>query len=336
LNSADGKTIVVNHTGDGNMSVEISDLTDYTTYYYAAAYKLGNADYVLGEVKSFKTLPVVTTLGDPSVTVNSATLQGSCSKGVMTTGFAIKKDGNSESTTFSASADANGNFSTTIDGLDANTTYKYYAFIQADGQTYNGTELSFTTDEIQLCPDDNHPHMIDLGLPSGTKWACCNVGASKPEEYGGYYSWGEVSEKSYYGYEEYQTNEAIAEDESWRGKSIHNTSKDVAHVNWYSPWHIPTLQQMNELINNCDCEGYYVYKGVVGAIYKGRNNNNSIFMPYSGRRTENLLVNEKGMGWYWTSQHTENYLSAYFLHLYLNTIHQTGIYDGLNVRAVVD
>ena len=336
LNSADGKTIVVYHTGDGNMSVDISDLTDYTTYYYAAAYKLGNADYVLGEVKSFKTLPVVTTLGDPSVTVNSATLQGSCSKGIMTTGFAIKKDGNSESTTFSASADANGNFSTTIDGLDANTTYKYYAFIQADGQTYNGTELSFTTDEIQLCPDDNHPHMIDLGLPSGTKWACCNVGASKPEEYGGYYSWGEVSEKSYYGYEEYQTNEAIAEDESWRGKSIHNTSKDVAHVNWYSPWHIPTLQQMNELINNCDCEGYYVYKGVVGAIYKGRNNNNSIFMPYSGRRTENLLVNEKEMGWYWTSQHTENYLSAYFLHLYLNTIHQTGIYDGLNVRAVVD
>ena len=48
------------------------------------------------------------------------------------------------------------------------------------------------------CPDNHHPHMIDLGLPSGTKWACCNVGASRPEEYGGYYAWGETEEKDYY------------------------------------------------------------------------------------------------------------------------------------------
>ncbi|MDD7103275.1 MAG: hypothetical protein PUI30_00290, partial [Bacteroidales bacterium] len=44
------------------------------------------------------------------------------------------------------------------------------------------------------CPDNNHPHMIDLGLPSGTKWACCNVGASKPEDYGGYYTWGQIAD----------------------------------------------------------------------------------------------------------------------------------------------
>ena len=48
------------------------------------------------------------------------------------------------------------------------------------------------------CPDNNHPHMIDLGLPSGTKWACCNVGASKPEDQGGYFAWGETEEKSEY------------------------------------------------------------------------------------------------------------------------------------------
>ena len=48
----------------------------------------------------------------------------------------------------------------------------------------------------QSCPDDNHPHAIDLGLPSGTKWACCNVGADTPEGYGGYYAWGETEEKS--------------------------------------------------------------------------------------------------------------------------------------------
>ncbi|MBR5067900.1 MAG: hypothetical protein IKX25_00720 [Bacteroidales bacterium] len=48
------------------------------------------------------------------------------------------------------------------------------------------------------CPDNNHPHKIDLGLPSGTKWASWNIGASASEEYGGYYAWGETEEKDYY------------------------------------------------------------------------------------------------------------------------------------------
>lgn len=47
-------------------------------------------------------------------------------------------------------------------------------------------------EEVSLCPDENHPHMIDLGLPSGTKWACCNLGAAKPEDYGNYYSYDEA------------------------------------------------------------------------------------------------------------------------------------------------
>ena len=47
---------------------------------------------------------------------------------------------------------------------------------------------SSKTSSAPLCPDGKHPHMIDLGLPSGTKWACCNVGADKPEAYGGYYA----------------------------------------------------------------------------------------------------------------------------------------------------
>ena len=46
------------------------------------------------------------------------------------------------------------------------------------------------------CPDNHHPHLINLGLPSGTLWACCNVGATTPEGSGGYYAWGETEEKS--------------------------------------------------------------------------------------------------------------------------------------------
>ena len=47
----------------------------------------------------------------------------------------------------------------------------------------------------QSCSDSNHPHAIDLGLPSGTKWACCNVESITPEDYGGYYALGETKEK---------------------------------------------------------------------------------------------------------------------------------------------
>ena len=57
-----------------------------------------------------------------------------------------------------------------------------------------------------FCPDDNHPHAIDLGLLFGTLWSCCNVGATKPEEYGGYYAWGETSEKEEYSHVSYQYN----------------------------------------------------------------------------------------------------------------------------------
>ena len=60
------------------------------------------------------------------------------------------------------------------------------------------------TQAYTACPDNNHPHLIDLGLPSSTKWSCCNVGASKPEAYGGYYAWGETQEKSLYDYTTYK------------------------------------------------------------------------------------------------------------------------------------
>lgn len=93
------------------------------------------------------------------------------------------------------------------------------------------------TAKAQSCPDDNHPHMIDLGLPSGTKWACCNVGATKPEEYGGYYTWGETEEKSVYDWStcKYWTDsngDGYADDYEFTnlGSDIAGTGYDVAHV----------------------------------------------------------------------------------------------------------
>ncbi|MBO4315774.1 MAG: hypothetical protein J5867_07425, partial [Prevotella sp.] len=79
---------------------------------------------------------------------------------------------------------------------------------------------------------------VDLGLPSKTKWASCNVGATKPEEYGGYYAWGETEEKEVYDestYKYYQNDEYVN-----LGSDISGTEYDVAHVKWGGNWRMPT------------------------------------------------------------------------------------------------
>lgn len=108
---------------------------------------------------------------------------------------------------------SNDRFYATITDLMEESNYYYVAFYQTGrDHIYYGEVLSFATIKKQIksyltCPDDNHPHLIDLGLPSGTKWACCNVGATKPEEDGGYYAWGETSEKDIYNVDTYKWRE---------------------------------------------------------------------------------------------------------------------------------
>lgn len=86
---------------------------------------------------------------------------------------------------------SNHRFSVSLRGLKAGTTYYYYAYA---GQKNANKALSFSTPlDMGGCPDTNHPHWIDLGLPSGTKWRCCNEGTSTPEAYGEYYTFGQVS-----------------------------------------------------------------------------------------------------------------------------------------------
>ncbi len=179
----------------------------------------------------------------------------------------------------------------TFGELKNNTTYYYRAYFKnnLDGRVEYADEIKSFKTENMLCPDDNHPHAIDLGLPSGTKWACCNVGASSPEGYGGYYAWGETEEKSKYTYENYKywidmdgdgsvdTNEIQN-----LGSDISGTQYDVAHVKWGGSWRMPTVAECQELVDKCTWTwttqgGHNGYK-VTGP------NGNSIFLPAAGAR----------------------------------------------------
>lgn len=80
---------------------------------------------------------------------------------------------------------------------EPSSTARLYGYVRYAGDTeyvYDEPHDYPLKHSTHTCPDNHHPHMIDLGLPSGTKWACCNAGASKPEDYGGYYEWGQIAD----------------------------------------------------------------------------------------------------------------------------------------------
>ena len=172
------------------------------------------------------------------------------------------------------------------------------------------------------CPDNHHPHAIDLDLPSGTKWACCNVGASSPEGYGGYYAWGETGEKSEYTWENYAYNNSsthdysnIGSDYTNIGSNIAGTQYDVAHVKWGGEWKMPTKEQCDELCNNCTYQ-WTTVNGISGGKFIG-SNGSSIFLPAVGCRWESYLDNAGSGGYYWSSnQYSSGSNHACYLYIY--------------------
>ena len=173
-----------------------------------------------------------------------------------------------------------------------------------------------------LCPNHNHPHMIDLGLPSGTKWACCNVGATKPEEYGGYYAWGETEEKSHYRwdnykwYSEYNNYACTMTKYCYHvdNKTVLDPEDDVAHVKWGGSWRMPTFEEKKELRDECTWERTEL-DGVNGYRVTGPNGN-SIFLPAAGC-FDTKLKYRGAHGFYWLSSLDFNSCnSAYFLRIF--------------------
>lgn len=152
-------------------------------------------------------------------------------------------------------------------------------------------------DGYTTCPDGNHPHMIDLGLPSGTKWACCNVGASAPEEYGNYYAWGEIQPKNVYNsdtYQYYQNGNYVN-----IGSDIAGTQYDAATANWGAPWRMPSQTQIQELLDNCTST-WTTQNGVNGQKFAGPNGG-AIFLPAAGCRRDSGLGDAGSLGFCWSS-----------------------------------
>ena len=146
---------------------------------------------------------------------------------------------------------------------------------------------------------------IDLNLPSGTKWATCNMGASTPEECGDYFAWGELDPKS-----NYATFNSITHDKRFK-EIAGNSHYDAVTAKLGNSFHTPTLADFEELIKNCVWAQSSI-NGVNGFLVTG-SNGNSIFLPASGYRDGTSYNNDGKLGEYWTSTPHKDSEYSYYL-----------------------
>jgi uncharacterized protein (TIGR02145 family) len=179
----------------------------------------------------------------------------------------------------------------------------------------NKNKYTFTVEkDITLVAEfmEQEDGVVNLGLPSGTKWGTCNVGATSPEEYGGYYAWAEVVEKNNYSWNNYkyhrwEGNTRImtkysakrAFSYSGDGKEILDSYDDVAHVTCGDGWRIPTSMEMVELRTKCTWE-WTTLNDINGYKVTGPNGN-SIFLPAAGYRSESNTYSLGEGVFYWVN-----------------------------------
>ena len=126
--------------------------------------------------------------------------------------------------------------------LEPNTTYYLKAYATNSVGTSYSEVVSFTT-----LAESEYNDYVDLGLPSGLKWAAYNIGATTATEYGDYYAWGEVFTKETY-------TSANSETYGESMSDIAGTEYDVATVNWGGDWRMPSNAEIGELMDNCNWE----------------------------------------------------------------------------------
>lgn len=283
--------------GPGEFSSTLTGLTAATTY-YVRAYATNAIGTAYGEQMTFTThdgKPTVST----SNTVNNITQTTAVCGGTVHNdyGYEVTARGVCWSTipnptiadSYTTDGTGTGNFTSNLTNLTDSTTYYLRAYATNQNGTAYGEERVFTT----LGDYINGHKYVDLGLPSGTKWATCNVGASQEWEFGDYYAWGETETK-----EEYYIGNCRTYHMELTNISG-NPTFDAATVHWGSTWRIPTKEEMEELIINCSRTWITSYNGVNGYRMTGPNGN-SIFLPAAGRQYEDRYIGETN-GYYWSA-----------------------------------
>ena len=187
---------------------------------------------------------------------------------------------------------------------------------------------------------ENYVEQVDLGLPSGTIWAACNLGAESPEEYGDYYAWGETEPNSgyYTGDYKFGAGNKLTKYNGKDGKTILDPEDDAAHVVLGGKWHMPTKEQIQELLDNTTNKESEL-NGVKGILYTSKTNGNTLFFPYSGHASTDNIWGEGEFNQCWSSSLYTLYKGyAYTLFSKFNDskFYKYKRHIGCSVRGVLD
>ena len=336
-----------------------SNITDNRREVYTLYASMSNYKMAYGYMNRFEGRTIRAVTGASSVSSN---LQLSATTLTLTTGQQGTLDVTSGSGSYAAVSNATNVSTVTVEGLKIiikGVSIGTATITVKDNQTQERAKIEVTvTDTPQAdptCPDDHHPHLIDLGLPSGTKWACCNVdddtSKQTPTNYGGYYAWGETIPKDKYNWSTYKwckgssnTMTKYCTDSSYGYESFTDNKTeleledDAATVNWGSGWRMPTNEQFGELINSeYTMTEWTTMNGVNGMKITSKSNGNSIFLPAAGYRYRTSLDSAGSYGSYWSrSLRASGSGSARYLYIFLGSYNTNSDYryGGRSVRPV--
>ena len=248
-------------------------------------------------------------------------------------------------------------------------TQERHKLVKSDGYNLFIKDLNITN--RKFLENENSHEYVDLGLSSGTKWATCNVGATKPEEYGDYFAWGETTTKEKYDWNTYKYGiyeydgdySKLTKYNLIDCKTTLDPSDDAAHANWGGKWHMPTSEQQDEIRNECywvwtenyngsNVKGYIVYKAKnsddKGKKISKKNGTPSssyslsdahIFLPAAGHRNGNITHDVGYTIKYWSSSLHINFIYGAWV-IYANASNVYRNYDshciGLTIRPVLN
>lgn len=260
--------VATTFTGSTNYHVTLSDLLQETTYFFKA-YVTVKEGTICGDVLQFTTLsvsaPQITgqsfcELKETSVILNGEGYVDGTDKNVEY-GFYIGDSEIYQGEKVRVGVGELSSFSCKINWLDKGQTYYYVPYAKNSKGTAKGKVEKFTT------PDYNGYEYIDLGLPSGTKWASCNVGAKSAIDKGTISKW----------------------------------ASNIAGDQWGGTWRQPTLDEIKELVAHCSRTYHFDSSYRYWTEWVGPNGNKIIF-PENGAVDGNGTSIDTWSGVYWSSQ----------------------------------
>ena len=305
----------------GSQSVTLDGLVPNTTY-NVRAYAVTDYGLTYGEEQSFTTeqLP-------PNYIV---TVSSSPSNGGTVTGGGTYEEG--QSCTVHATA---------------NSGYTFFLWMENGSVVSTDATYTFTVnaDRTLVANFDNHA-FVDLGLPNGTLWATCNIGADAPESYGDFFAWGETQPKEVYDWNTY----LYANGTSWQNAQLIKycstdglttllPEDDAATANWGDGWRMPTKGEWMELLQNTT-NTWTTQNGVYGRLFIA-SNGNTLFLPAAGYYFYGSFYGPSDRFGYWSrtlgiDDYQYGNVSAWMLQSFSSSIKVSSSYraEGMSIRAV--